>query len=49
MMLRDEEDVREGLEFWFTENVNELTELTKIVSRSDLDSKKRKAVVALIT
>ena len=48
-MLKDEDDVKEGLEYWYTENVHQLEELTKIVSRIDLDPKKRKAVVALIT
>ena len=35
--LRDEDEVRENLEYWFQDNVKQLTELTKIVSRSDLD------------
>ena len=42
-------EVQEGLEWWLSENVNQLTELTKIVSRTDLSDRKRRAVVALIT
>lgn len=49
LMLKDEDDVREGLEWWFQENITMLKELTKIVSRPDIDSRKRKTVVALIT
>ena len=36
-LLKDEDDVSEGLAWWFSENVKQLEELTKIVSRSDLD------------
>lgn len=49
VMLKGEEDVREGMEWWFQENITMLMELTKIVSRPDIDSRKRKTVVALIT
>ena len=48
-LLKSEDDVYEGLEWWYSENVGQLTELTKIVSRPDLEGKKRKAIVALIT
>lgn len=37
------------MEWWYNENIAQLDELTKIVSRTDIDSRKRKAVVALIT
>lgn len=47
--LKSEEDVRDSLEWWYSENVNQLQELTKLVSRQDISAKKRKAVVALIT
>ncbi len=49
LMLKDGEDVKEGLEWWYHENITMLTELTKIVSRPEIDSRKRKTVVALIT
>jgi dynein heavy chain len=49
LMLKDGEEAKEGLEWWYHENINMLTELTKIVSRPDIDSIKRKTVVALIT
>jgi len=42
-------DIQDNLEWWLSENKKELKELTKIVSRRDLDDRKRKAVVALIT
>ena len=48
-LLKSEEDLSDSLEWWFNENVTQLTELTKIVSRGDIDGRKRKAVVALIT
>ncbi len=48
-MLKEEDDIKENLEWWYTENVKQLTELTKIVSNPELDQIKRKAVVALIT
>lgn len=36
-LLKDEDDVSDGLAWWYSENVKQLEELTKIVSRSDLD------------
>ncbi len=48
-LLKSEDDIAEGMEWWFNENVSQLEELTKIVSRTDIDPRKRKAVVALIT
>lgn len=49
LMLKGEEDVREGMEWWFHENIAQLTELTKIVSLPKIDQRKRLTVVALIT
>ena len=47
--LKNEDEVRESLDWWYNENVSQLEELTKIVCRQDIVPKKRKAVVALIT
>ena len=48
-MLSEDEDIIEGLEWWLGENISQLQGLTKVVARTDLDDRKRKAVVALIT
>jgi hypothetical protein len=47
--LTDNEYVRDDLEAWLSENVSQLTELTKIVSRSETEPNKRRTVVSLIT
>jgi ferritin len=49
--LRSETDDEtiEGLDWWLSENVKELAELTKIIAKTTLEPKKRRALVALIT
>lgn len=43
------EDIEENMQAWLAENISQLEELTKLVSRSDLNPIQRGAIVALIT
>jgi hypothetical protein len=49
--LRSETDdeTLEGLDWWNGENIKQLNELTKIIARTNIDAKKRRSIVALIT
>jgi len=44
-----EGDMQENLEIWLQDNVTNLKGLTQIVGKTDIDDRKRRAVVALIT
>ena len=50
-ILRSENDdeTLEGLDWWNAEIIKQLNELTKVISRTNIDAKKRRSIVALIT
>ena len=44
-----DEDTIEGLDWWLQENISQLNNLTKIITKQSLEVKKRRSIIALIT
>ena len=49
LQVDNDDETLEGLDWWNAENVKQLAELTKIITKTNLELKKRRAIVALIT
>ena len=49
MREETDEDTIEGLEWWLSENICQLNDLTKIITKQTLEVKRRRSIIALIT
>jgi len=44
-----DEDSIEGLDWWLGENIKQIGEITKLITRPELTQRKRKGMISLIT
>ena len=49
MIEETDEETIEGLDWWLQENISQLNNLTKIITKQCLEVKKRRSIIAIIT